>query len=203
MLHQWTVRDKSLAIQNCSSFIIYYNLYGSLFAYFLSLELETISEKDIIEFVDAGRNVLVAADSDIGSLVSSVATECNVIFDEKGTSVIDHLNFDVSDFDGKHDLIVAENVIDSAIIVGEKASEAPILFRGVAQDIEEDSPVLFSILTGYPSTYSFSETGIAEKLHVAGKKTVLVSALQARNQARVVFSGSLEMFSDKCVIGDH
>jgi len=143
------------------------------------------------------KNVLIATDSSIGSFITNIAMECNVVFDEKKTSVIDHLNFDVSDFDGKHDLIVAENVVDSQVVLGAKSIEAPILWRGVAQDIEEDSPLLFSILSGYPSSYSFTESGIAETVQVAGKKTVLVSALQARNNARVVLSGSLEMFSDK------
>jgi len=35
-----------------------------------------------------------------------------------------------------------------------------------------------------------------DELHVSGSKTCLVSALQARNNARVVFAGSLELFSD-------
>ena len=33
--------------------------------------------------------------------------------------------------------------------------------------------------------------------HAVGKSTVLIAALQARNNARVVFSGSLDFFSDK------
>lgn len=160
-------------------------------------EFEGISESDVVEFIDDGKNVLIAADSSVSSFVSNIATECNVIFDEKGTSVIDHLNFDASNFDGNHDLIVTENVVDSPIVLGSKSIDAPILWRGVAQDIEEDSPLLFSILSGYPSSYSFTESGVIEKVPVSGKKTVLVSALQARNNARVVISGSLELFSDK------
>ena len=161
-------------------------------------ELNGISETDIVEFIDDGKNILVATDSTIGSLVSTIASECNVEFDAKDTSVIDHLHFDTSDFDGKHDLLVAENVVDAPVIVGAKtADSAPILFRGVGQDIEEDSPLLFPILTAYSTSYSHGEGYIEEELHVAGSKTVLVSALQARNNARVVFSGSLQLFSDK------
>ena len=33
--------------------------------------------------------------------------------------------------------------------------------------------------------------------HAVGKGTVLVAAMQARNNARVVFSGSIDMFSDE------
>ena len=32
---------------------------------------------------------------------------------------------------------------------------------------------------------------------ISGKGTVLVAGLQARNNARVVFAGSIDMFSDK------
>ncbi len=159
------------------------------------LEVEGLSEEDIVEFIDAGKNAIIAGDSSIGDLVSSVASECNVLFDEPETFAVDHLNFDVSDYEGKHSLIVTENIIDAPIIVGSDPL-APVLFRGVAQDIDEDSPVLFPLLTGYSTTYSAPESN-TDKFHVVGKKTVLVSALQARNNARVLFSGSLDMFSDK------
>ena len=33
--------------------------------------------------------------------------------------------------------------------------------------------------------------------HAVGRKTVLIAALQARNNARIVFSGSLFFFSDE------
>jgi oligosaccharyltransferase complex subunit beta len=33
--------------------------------------------------------------------------------------------------------------------------------------------------------------------HAVGKSTLLVAALQARNNARVVFSGSMDFFSDE------
>jgi oligosaccharyltransferase complex subunit beta len=62
--------------------------------------------------------------------------------------------------------------------------------KGIAQDIDEDSPVLFPVISGYSTTYSSTN-------NVIGKKVVLVSALQARNNARVVLAGSLDMFSDK------
>lgn len=174
-------------------------LYDNVIIFAPSLEeTELFQEQEIIDFIDDGRNVLVAADSNIGSFVANIASECNIEFDEAGTSVVDHFNFDVSDSDGKHDLIVAENVVDSPIILGGKSLDAPVLFRGIAQDIDEDSSLLFPILSGYSSSFSSNPEAKANtQPFVAGSKTVLVSALQARNNARVVFSGSLELFSDK------
>lgn len=36
--------------------------------------------------------------------------------------------------------------------------------------------------------------------HTVGKNTVLVAGLQARNNARVIFCGSLDLFSDKYAV---
>jgi len=51
----------------------------------------------ITSFIDGGGNVLVAASSNIGEGIRDLASECGVEFDETKTSVIDHLNYDVSD----------------------------------------------------------------------------------------------------------
>jgi len=118
-----------------------------------------------------------------------------VEFDEGESVVIDHFNFDSTDFDGQHTLIVAEDMVDSAIVLG--PVEAPVLFRGIGQDIEEDSALLFSVLSASSTAYSHRSNEAVKDLHVAGRKISLVSALQARNNARVVFSGSAEMFSDR------
>jgi oligosaccharyltransferase complex subunit beta len=91
--------------------------------------------------------------------------------------------------------LVADNVIDTDIVIGKL--DAPVLFQGIGQDIEEDSPLLFAVLSAASTAYSHVPSEPIKDLHVAGKKTVLVSALQARNNARVAISGSLELFSDK------
>lgn len=51
----------------------------------------------ITNFIDGGGNVMVAGSSLIGEPIRDLASECGVEFDEEGTSVIDHLNYDVSD----------------------------------------------------------------------------------------------------------
>ena len=57
----------------------------------------SIDVPGITNFIDGGGNVLVAADSHIGDTIRDLASECGVEFDEEGTSVIDHLNYDVKD----------------------------------------------------------------------------------------------------------
>jgi len=158
-------------------------------------EISGIKSRDVLDFIDDGHNVIIAASSNIGDMIREVGSECNVEFDEEDSYVIDHFNFDTSDYVGAHSLIVSDNFADAPVIF--KTIEAPILFRGVGQDIEEDSALIGPLVSGYLTSYSHSLTEPVKELHVAGKKTALVSALQARNNARVIFSGSLDLFSDK------
>ncbi|CAN7999841.1 unnamed protein product, partial [Ixodes pacificus] len=56
----------------------------------------------------------------------------------------------------------------------------------------------YEALTAPSTAYSYNPGNkITEYPHAVGKNTVLVSALQARNNVRVVFCGSLDFFSDK------
>ncbi|XP_038078434.1 dolichyl-diphosphooligosaccharide--protein glycosyltransferase 48 kDa subunit-like isoform X2 [Patiria miniata] len=157
-----------------------------------------IAEGSITEFIDSGGNVLVAANSDIGEPIRELGTECGVDFDEEGTAVIDHLSYDVSD-EGLHTLVVADpaNLIASPTMVGTKRS-LPILFSGVGMTADTDNPLVLDVLHGGSSSYSHNPTkDVTDYPHAVGTNTLLVAALQARNNARVVFSGSLDMFSDK------
>merc|ERR1711974_434688 len=54
------------------------------------------------------------------------------------------------------------------------------------------------VLTASSTAYSHNpDLPITEYPHAVGKQTVLVAGLQARNNARVIFSGSLDFFSDE------
>jgi len=109
--------------------------------------------------------------------------------------VIDHFNYDVSDFDGDHTLIVADDIINKPIIA---SVAAPILFRGVDQVLEEKNSLILPIVRAATTAYAYSpDDPVVDEPHSTGKQTVLISALQARNNARVLVSGSLEFFSDK------
>ncbi|OTF79182.1 hypothetical protein BLA29_009140, partial [Euroglyphus maynei] len=57
--------------------------------------------------------------------------------------------------------------------------------------------LVLDVLKGTSTCYSHNPLkDITEYPHVVGKNTILISALQARNNARVVFVGSLDFFSD-------
>uniref|UniRef100_A0A8B9Q0F6 Dolichyl-diphosphooligosaccharide--protein glycosyltransferase 48 kDa subunit n=1 Tax=Apteryx owenii TaxID=8824 RepID=A0A8B9Q0F6_APTOW len=174
-------------------------LYDNLIIFSPSIEDfgGNINVETITAFIDGGGSVLVAASSDIGDPLRELGSECGIEFDEERTAVIDHHNYDISD-PGQHTLIVAdaENLLKAPTIVG-KTTLNPILFRGVGMVADPDNPLVLDILTGSSTSYSFfPDKPITQYPHAVGKNTLLIAGLQARNNARVVFSGSLDFFSD-------
>merc|ERR550532_1006344 len=181
--------------------------YGSFMYDHLVLFSPTVEEfggslnvEGITEFVDAGNNVLIAGSTLTGDVLREIASESGFEADEEGNAVIDHLNFDVNMDGGKHTLIAAEpkNLIEAPLIVGDKKTLGPILYEGTGLIVDHDNPLVMEILTGSSSAYSHNpDEPVTEYPHATGKGTVLVAGLQARNNARVVFAGSIDMFSDK------
>ncbi|XP_071494303.1 dolichyl-diphosphooligosaccharide--protein glycosyltransferase 48 kDa subunit-like [Diadema antillarum] len=156
-----------------------------------------IGDNTLTDFIDEGGNILVAGSSNIGEPLRDLGSNCGVEFDEEGTAVIDHLNYDVKD-EGYHTLVVAdaENLIDAETIAGPKTSK-PILFSGVGMIADADNPLVIDVLHASSSAYSHNPQEPVEEYPLAvGKNTLLMAALQARNNARVVFSGSVDLFSD-------
>lgn len=158
----------------------------------------SLNVRAITDFIDGGGNVLVAASPSIGDPIRELGSECGVEFDEEKTSVIDHINHDVSDLD-QHTLIVAEpsNVIKANTITGHPITN-PLLYQGVGMTADPDNPLVLEVLTASSTAYSYyPDVKISEYPHAVGKSTLLIAGLQARNNARVVFSGSLDFFSDE------
>lgn len=157
-----------------------------------------LSVETITDFIDGGGNVLVAGSSQSGDALHELASECGFEIDEEGSAVIDHLNYDVSD-NGYHTKIVADpaNLIDAPAIVGSKNINS-LLYQGTGLIADTENPLILRLLTASSSAYSYNpQNSIKEYPHAVGKNTLLITALQARNNARVVFSGSLYFFSDE------
>lgn len=157
-----------------------------------------LSVQAITEFIDGGGNVLVAGSSQSEEALHELASECGFEIDEEGASVIDHMNYDISD-SGYHTTIIADssNLIDASVIVGSK-DIPPLIYEGTGLIADVDNPLLLRLLTAASSAYSYNPNNpIKEYPHAVGKNTLLIGALQARNNARVLFSGSLFFFSDE------
>jgi len=89
----------------------------------------------------------------------------------------------------------AKHGVNSSVILDElngKLSVNPVLFKGVAHKLSSDNVLAVPILWGNPSSYIRSVSNSVET-----KTISLVSSLQGRNNARVIISGSLDLFSNK------
>ncbi|XP_043466708.1 dolichyl-diphosphooligosaccharide--protein glycosyltransferase 48 kDa subunit [Leptopilina heterotoma] len=158
----------------------------------------SLNVEAVTDFIDGGGNVLVAGSSQSGDALRELASECGFEIDEEGATVIDHMNYDVSDM-GQHTTIVADssNLIDASVIVGNKTIP-PLLYQGTGLIADPDNPLILRLLTASSSAYSYHpDQSVKEYPHAVGKNALLIAALQARNNARVLFSGSLYFFSDE------
>jgi len=117
----------------------------------------------ILEFIDAGGNVLLAGGSKYSPFVSSIAESVGVKFEDVGTTVVDHFNYDQSDFDGEHNLLVVDNFVNTEIIG--KKSIAPVLYRGNSLSLVSDNRLVFPLLHAHYTSYLLSKSSvkIAEK----------------------------------------
>ncbi|MFS7952801.1 putative dolichyl-diphosphooligosaccharide--protein glycotransferase [Helianthus anomalus] len=66
----------------------------------------------VLDFVDSGKDLIIAADASASDLIRSIAAECGVDFDEDPSAVvIDHGSYAVSGTEGDHTLIAAGDFI--------------------------------------------------------------------------------------------
>ncbi|KAJ3205579.1 hypothetical protein HDU82_005110 [Entophlyctis luteolus] len=142
----------------------------------------------IIDFVDRGGNVVIAASSKVSETIRDVAIELSADFDEKGNAVWDAFHSPLED---EPDVIAP---------ITFPVGEVPLLFRGVGHRLTGKNPLIMPVLIGNPTSFSYLDTTKGQisppSGTLVGSTLVLVSALQARNNARVVFSGSVDLFKD-------
>jgi oligosaccharyltransferase complex subunit beta len=179
-------------------------LYKNLIIFAPSVEEfgGSLSVEVIAQFIDDGGNVLVTGSSSSGEAIRELASEVGFEIDEENAAVIDHMNFDELLDNGDHTTIVAspKNLISSEIIVGSQNTK-PLLYRGTGIIADRENPLVLALVTADSTAYSYiPDAPIKEYPHVVGKGTILLAALQARNNARVVFSGSLFFFSDEAIL---
>ena len=153
----------------------------------------SIDTDEIVDFVDMGGNVLVAGSIDIGTPLRDLANEVGFEYDEAGNAVIDHVHH----ADGDHTLVTTTDAVDATPITG-GALTKPVLYRGVGMLVDESNPLAVAVLRASGTAYTGDLEGDAGEESLAmGRAVVLAAAMQARNNARVVMTGSLDMFSNE------
>ncbi|CAI5516985.1 unnamed protein product [Closterium sp. Naga37s-1] len=153
----------------------------------------------ILDFVDSGHDLILAADSGASDTIRDIALECGVDLDEnpKGV-VIDHQQYArVSGRRDDHTLVLGSNLINSSVILGAAPITGPVLFQGIAMTVSPTSELVVPVLSGSPTAYAADPAAaLKEPPALQGKAVSLVAAMQARNNARVLISGSLALFTD-------
>ncbi|KAG0482088.1 hypothetical protein HPP92_010172 [Vanilla planifolia] len=159
----------------------------------------SLDQAAVLDFVDAGHDLILAADSSASDLVRGIATECGVDFDEDPEAVvIDHIGYAVSETDGEHTLIAADDFIQSDVILGATGIEAPVLFRGIGHSVNPANTLVLKVLSASSSAYLANpRTKLSSPPSLTGSAISLVSVVQARNNARVLICGSLDLFSNR------
>ncbi|KAF5182453.1 Dolichyl-diphosphooligosaccharide--protein glycosyltransferase subunit [Thalictrum thalictroides] len=153
----------------------------------------------VLEFVDSGHDLILAADSSASDLIREIANECGADFDEDSSAmVIDHTSYAVSNSEGDHTLIASDDFINSNVILGSKMIEAPVLFKGIGHTLNPVNSQVLKVLSASSSAYSANpETKFTSPPSLTGSRISLVSVVQARNNARILISGSLDLFSNR------
>ena len=145
---------------------------------------------------------MMAASSSLGDTLRDFAFEFSADFDDKNTAVIDHFAFDTKlDSKGKHTVVYSDsaNLARNSVILSDAVLNGPpILFKGIGHKLTGRNQLAMKVLGTGPSAYSYDveDEEISAAPMINGAEMALVSVLQARNNARIAFCGSLEMFSD-------
>ncbi len=116
--------------------------------------------------------------------------------------MVDHFNYDANSAAEKHDvLVISTNKPYKTNVPTYFDLEGVVAVpRAVGQVLGNASPLLAPILRAPSTAYSYSPTDEAEIVEdpfAVGQQVTLVSALQARNSARVSVIGSVEMLQDE------
>lgn len=161
-----------------------------------------------MDFVNAEGNILIAQSSTHATSTSLTAflaqLDITLPFERTGL-VVDHFNYDTVSASEKHDVLVLDSPqpirpgVKPLLSLGENDV---IAFPHAVGHALGASQLLTPIVRAPATAYSYNPTDQSEaldpeELFGAGSQLGLVSALQARNSARVVVLGSAEALQDK------
>lgn len=157
-----------------------------------------ITSKGILDFVDSGKHLILTGSSDASDTIRSLALECGVEFDDKGTTLFDHFSHQAAGGATDPTVVATSHIVESRAIFGNSQPQAPVLFKGVAATVPSSSDLVTVALSGEATSYSHDpkKTLPDPPALPVGGAAALVSLVQARNNARVLVAGSLDMFSN-------
>eukprot|EP00850_Spirogloea_muscicola_P006425 SM000030S11434 [mRNA] locus=s30:599783:604452:- [translate_table: standard] len=188
--------DSSLALQKYGQY-----LYDAAIIFAPKAESfgGSMSLAAILDFIDSGHDLVLAADLGPSDLIRDIATECGVDIDEDSDAlVIDHQNYVVTSLDTDHAIVASSSLVNSTILLGSDALQAPVLYRGVGLSVIPSTDLVVTVLSASATAYTGAPGAtLFSPPPMQGTAIALVTVMQARNNARVLVSGSLDLFSNK------
>lgn len=168
----------------------------------LASDIEDMSD-ELLDFMGKGGNILVATDENAGSSLRDFAESCGVEFDSEGSYVVDHFSYSASeDKDQIHSAILTDNVFGASNLLSTfnemPSASRKVLYHGIGHAVDESNIFAVRVLRGNPTSYSADPSkSVGDYPENAGTDTHLVTSMQGRNNARITFAGSINLFSNE------
>lgn len=161
-----------------------------------------LSPQSLYSYVEKARNLLVVLSPDLSEFWRDFAREFDIEFDDRGNKVIDHFSYDTQLDDGSHStLVIPLAASPSPFVSAATQAGPPLLYRGAGHETGR-LPLVTNVVHARSTSYSADPSPsepLVEDAFISSSAVGLVSSLQARNNARVSFVGSLDLFSDTFV----
>lgn len=159
----------------------------------------------LVEFVNDGGNILLASSSSTSEALRDFAVELDIDLSPRDSLYADHFSFHPKS-PKNHTLVILDEVNFPNLphiqnIFSSETRTSKIVYRGAAHGLGQ-GPFLLPLIMGGKTSYLFDskeDLDMVEDPYVSGTQSFLVSGFQARNNARVVVTSSLDMFSDEYV----
>ena len=161
---------------------------------------DTLTPPKLLEFIKEGGNLILVGSSNLGEVIREVASELGVEFDSTGGRVLDYFEHIGNDIDRIRSRQFNRRIVDGNTV----AEDQYVEFRGIGQVLSGGtSSLALPILSAGPYAFTDNmETAVRGSVgdssdgypFAMGRRIVLVSGFQARNNARALILGSDEMF---------
>jgi oligosaccharyltransferase complex subunit beta len=158
-----------------------------------------LSPQSLARRLESGVDLLLVVPPPATEVWRDFAREFEVDFDDRESWVADHVAYNRDLDSGSHTVLtVPVNDAPSPFISAATRAGPPVIYHGGGH-AAGPHPLLTTLLRASPSAISAAagSEGPPEGARMIGSQHALVSAFQARNNARVAFSGSVDFFSDE------
>ncbi|QDZ24928.1 dolichyl-diphosphooligosaccharide-protein glycosyltransferase [Chloropicon primus] len=152
------------------------------------------------DFVESGRSAFLVGSPTMSGEVRDLAKRFGVAFHDGSAKALDL--FENRGGDGE--VIRATNyggLGDTSSVLRAGTKSKPLLWSGVGAYLDPRNPLASQAVAGHSTTFCPTKKGFVSKKKglrkFTGTDVSLVSVVQARNNARVVVTGSLSMLSDE------